>query len=64
MKGSRAGFESRLRYKIQFYNAVLLKMNAVEIEDPPVDCPEYMKGFYATFFYDPDGVKLEVTYTP
>ncbi|MCH8291955.1 VOC family protein [Candidatus Poribacteria bacterium] len=48
----------------QFYNEVLLKMDAVEIEDPPVDCPEYMEGFYATFFYDPDGIKLEVTYTP
>jgi hypothetical protein len=36
---------------------------AVEIEDPPCDCPEIMPGFYATFFYDPDGMKLEVTYT-
>jgi catechol 2,3-dioxygenase-like lactoylglutathione lyase family enzyme len=48
----------------QFYKEVLLKMDGVEIEDPPVDCPEYRKGYYATFFYDPDGIKLEVTYTP
>ncbi len=48
----------------RFYNEVLLKMDAVEIEDPPVACPEIMDGFYATFFYDPDGIKLEVTHTP
>ena len=42
----------------------MLKLPSVEIEDPPVECPEIMPGFYATFFYDPDGIKLEVTYTP
>ncbi len=36
----------------------------VDVEDPPVDCPEYREGYYATFFFDPDGIKLEVTYTP
>ena len=46
----------------RFYSEVLLKMAAVEIEDPPVDCPEYTEGYYATFFYDPDGIKLEVTH--
>ena len=48
----------------RFYDEVLLKMYAVEIEDPPVECPEIAEGFYATFFYDPDGIKLEITYTP
>lgn len=48
----------------QFYHDVLLKLPSVEIEDPPVDCPEIMPDFYATFFYDPDGIKLEVTHTP
>ena len=47
-----------------FYNDILLKMDTVEIEDPPIECPEYGEGYYATFFFDPDGIKLEVTYTP
>lgn len=46
----------------RFFNEVLLKMDSVEIEDPPVDCPEYGEGYYATFFFDPDDVKLEVVY--
>ena len=25
---------------------------------------QYGEGYYATFFLDPDGIKLEVTYTP
>ena len=29
----------------------------------PSDCPEYGEGYYATFFFDPDGIKLEITYT-
>ena len=29
------------------------------VEDPPVECPEYDEGYYATFFFDPDGLKFE-----
>ena len=47
-----------------FYEEVLLQLQDVAIEDPPVECPEYREGYYATFFFDPDGIKLEVTYTP
>ena len=47
-----------------FYQRVLLRLAGVAIEDPPVECPEYRDGYYATFFFDPDGTKLEVTYTP
>ncbi len=47
-----------------FYNDVLLKLDGVTIEDPPVDCPEYgYEEYYATFFYDVDGIKLEVVYS-
>jgi hypothetical protein len=24
-----------------------------------VECPEYDEGYYATFFFDPDGLKFE-----
>ncbi len=47
-----------------FYREVLLELPGVVVEDPPVDCPEYREGYYATYFLDPDGIKLEVTFTP
>jgi catechol 2,3-dioxygenase-like lactoylglutathione lyase family enzyme len=51
----------------RFYQDVLAplaKAGLAEIEDPPVDCPEYAVGYYATFFFDPDGIKYEVVFTP
>ena len=33
----------------------------VEIESPPREYT-YMPGYYAFFFYDPDGIKLEVVH--
>jgi glyoxylase I family protein len=35
----------------------------VQIESPPKEY-EYMPGYYAFFFYDPDGIKLEVVHVP
>lgn len=38
-----------------------------EVLDPPVDyggTPGYGKSYYAVFFADPDGFKLEVVYVP
>jgi catechol 2,3-dioxygenase-like lactoylglutathione lyase family enzyme len=34
----------------------------IEIVDPPADYPSYGKGYYAVFFRDPDGLKLEGMY--
>lgn len=34
------------------------------ILDPPREYPEYVPGYYAVFFADPDGIKLEYAYTP
>jgi glyoxylase I family protein len=34
-----------------------------EIESPPKE-HTYMPGYYAFFFYDPDGIKLEVVHVP
>jgi catechol 2,3-dioxygenase-like lactoylglutathione lyase family enzyme len=36
------------------------------ILDPPAEYPQYNKGrgYYAVFFADPDGLKLECVYTP
>lgn len=35
----------------------------VTILDPPADYP-YTEGYYAVFFADPDGVKLEYVHSP
>lgn len=34
------------------------------ILDPPREYPEYVKGYYAVFFADPDGIKLELVHIP
>ncbi len=38
--------------------AFLVKIGA-EVVDPPADYPAYGEGYYAVFFLDPDGLKLE-----
>lgn len=35
-----------------------------EISDGPREYPEYRDGYYAVFFFDPDGIKLELVWTP
>jgi catechol 2,3-dioxygenase-like lactoylglutathione lyase family enzyme len=43
-----------------------LKAFGATILDPPADYPQYNKGqgYYAVFFADPDGLKLEYVWTP
>ena len=51
----------------RFYEEILVplaKEGLCEIEDPPCDCPEYGEGYYATFFFDPDGLKYEFVINP
>ena len=36
-----------------------LEKHDVKVVDPPADYPEYGEGYYAVFFLDPDGLKLE-----
>jgi catechol 2,3-dioxygenase-like lactoylglutathione lyase family enzyme len=36
----------------------------VPILDPPAEYPRYAPGYYAVFFADPDGLKLEYVFTP
>ena len=43
--------------------APLEKEGLCEVEDPPCNCVEYYEGYYATFFFDPDGLKFEFVYT-
>lgn len=34
------------------------------ILDPPREYPQYAPGYYAVFFADPDGIKLELVFLP
>jgi len=42
---------------------LLKKINAT-ILDAPADYPQYGEGYYAVFFADPDGLKLEYVFKP
>jgi catechol 2,3-dioxygenase-like lactoylglutathione lyase family enzyme len=40
-----------------------LRARNVPIESGPEEY-DYMPGYYAVFFYDPDGIKLEIVHVP
>jgi glyoxylase I family protein len=40
-----------------------LRAQGVEIESGPEEYA-YIPGYYAVFFYDPDGIKLEIVHIP
>ena len=42
----------------------LLKKIGAKILDAPADYPQYGEGYYAVFFADPDGLKLEFVFKP
>jgi catechol 2,3-dioxygenase-like lactoylglutathione lyase family enzyme len=42
----------------------LLEHIGARILDAPAEYPQYGAGYYAVFFADPDGLKLELVYTP
>ncbi len=41
-----------------------LKGHGYEVLDAPAAYPQYGEDYYAVFFADPDGMKLEVVYRP
>jgi len=43
--------------------AAWLAAGGAEIESPPQEYG-YLPGYYAVFFYDPDGIKLEIVHVP
>jgi catechol 2,3-dioxygenase-like lactoylglutathione lyase family enzyme len=42
----------------------LLREIGATILDPPAEYPQYSPGYYAVFFADPDGLKLEYVHAP
>jgi catechol 2,3-dioxygenase-like lactoylglutathione lyase family enzyme len=51
---SRAGVDERAKW---------LRNQGAEIESEPQEYG-YMPGYYAVFFFDPDGIKLEILHVP
>jgi len=59
-------FHAESREAVQRVHRALLETGA-EVLDPPADYggqPGYAEGYFAAFYADPDGVKLEVVYLP
>jgi glyoxylase I family protein len=54
--------EAETREAVDALYRILLQMNA-EILDTPAEYPKYGSGYYAMFFLDPDGLKLEYVFT-
>ncbi len=56
-------FTAPTREAVDSFYAKLLAAEVL-IFDPPADYPQYAPGYYAVFFGDPDGIKLEYVFTP
>ncbi len=56
-------FMAPTREAVDSFYAKLLAAEVL-IFDPPADYPQYAPGYYAVFFGDPDGIKLEYVFTP
>lgn len=48
----------------EFYEQFLLPNKVVVLYGGPKEYPQYTEGYYAVFFEDPDGFKLEGVYLP
>ena len=54
---------ARSREDVDRLHRLLIEIGAAVL-DPPAEYPRYRAGYYALFFADPDGLKLEFVYTP
>ena len=57
--GNRIAFWAESREAVDDVAETVRKAGARNIEGPEI-CPDYSPGYYAVFFEDPDGNKLEV----
>jgi len=55
-------FEADSRAQVEERAEWILSQGA-EIESQPMEY-SYLPGYYAVFFYDPDGLKLEIVHVP
>jgi catechol 2,3-dioxygenase-like lactoylglutathione lyase family enzyme len=59
--GCAFAFRAESAQEVDRIGALLAAMGAREIEGP-MACPEYTESYYAVFFRDPGGNRLEVCY--
>ena len=55
-------FEAESRAQVE-ERAAWVRTQEVELESEPQEYT-YLPGYYAVFFYDPDGLKLEIVHVP
>ena len=55
-------FEARSRAEVD-ERFQWLRSEGAEVESEPRE-HDYTEGYYAVFFYDPDGIKLELVHKP
>ncbi len=56
-------FHAASRSDVDGLHEVLIEIGAT-ILDAPAEYPDYARGYYAVFFADPDGLKLELVHMP
>lgn len=56
-------FTAPSRSAVDALHEQLLEQGAAVL-DAPAEYPQYAPGYYALFFADPDGIKLEYVFTP
>lgn len=56
-------FSAASREDVDRLHELLLEIGATVL-DPPAEYPHYAPGYYAIFFADPDGLKLEFVHMP
>jgi len=56
-------FHAPDRAAVDRFHEQALQLGA-RVLDRPAEYPEYAPGYYAVFFADPDGIKLEYVFTP
>ena len=56
-------FSAPDRAAVDTFHGRLLDLG-VQVLDAPAEYPKYGSGYYAVFFADPDGIKLEYVFTP
>jgi catechol 2,3-dioxygenase-like lactoylglutathione lyase family enzyme len=57
--GTRIAFWADTREEVDRVASVVRGAGGLNLEGPAI-CPEYTPGYYALFFEDPDGNKLEI----
>jgi glyoxylase I family protein len=56
-------FRARSRAEVDAFHNFLMR-EKITVLDAPAEYPQYGKDYYAVFFADPDGVKLELVHFP